>query len=191
MFISKAREKEDKSSIPQCITSNNIINVRTLKSHHFDMHAQSSKLAECWRFEDQDCFIYIIADTEYVSELTGSRLPFLKSKCYACELSTFSFEAAIAIEWLFIFSANDYSITLCYSAYAQWWNIVCTIHKHLVNEAGNMKVIIILWNELCLGSLSVDLLPSQRTAESLNNPPAVLVLLTYNADYRADKPQRH
>ena len=50
-----------------------------------------------------------------------------------------------------------------------------------------MKVIIILWNELRLGSLSVDRLPSQRTTESLNNldAPVVLVLLTYNADYRA------
>ena len=30
--------KEDKSSIPQCITSNYIINARTLK-YHFDMDA--------------------------------------------------------------------------------------------------------------------------------------------------------
>ena len=51
----------------------------------------SSKLDKGWRFENEGYFIYII-DTEYVLELAGSSLPFLKSKCYACELSTFSFE---------------------------------------------------------------------------------------------------
>ena len=76
-------------------------------------------------------------------------------------LHSLSIEAAIAIEWLFILSANDYSITLCYSAYAQWSNIVCTIHKYLVNEAG-----ILFYETSCVSAAC--LLIYCRLAEPMN-----------------------
>ena len=121
-----SRKKEDKSSIPQCITSNYIINVRTLKSHHFRSFwygcAGVASSASAGVSKIQIGLSISSIRSTFRSLLGLVYLSWSRNVMHVSCLHNFSFEAAIAL----ILSANDYSITLCYNAYAQWSNIVCT-----------------------------------------------------------------
>ena len=99
-------------SMDPCVTGHNKGGqIKYPTMHHFQLYYQradakiTSFLYGCARVSSSPSagvskikIVLSISSIRSVSELTGSRLPFLKSKCYACELSTFSFEAEIAIE---------------------------------------------------------------------------------------------